>query len=393
MSRFGKILKRINQIFLSLVLIISLVVIALVLGKDKDVMKETVTSDKRSGVALIITGAAARIPQEAALLEELQRRGLLKDLVFVSGVSSGALNSVMINGILSHRMTWSEYKNILFSLKTEDVFITSENHKLPFNTSPARDLYTRVVEKKLRYKSIGDLPYTTSLSVTYPKHLNLQSEVFRMCSRKINPESDTTLSLVDIMMASSAFPLAFPPARIKNVTTIPDVEYIDGGAGEDIIPYHALLEFEKYRGYGVKKVYIISRKSDSIPEVSEELRGLGIDDKGLFDRVGFSLDALLSKGIKKRLEDYMKDAPDLVPLTYVWIPEFKGNFLLLNFDNLKSQYTITSQWAKTHKPVPLADYMEKYKKEDLKVLQPDSLDLFHLGDRIGSKKSKEGQKK
>ena len=46
------------------------------------------------GVALVITGAAARIPQEAALLEALDERGLLKDLSFVSGDSSGALNAV-----------------------------------------------------------------------------------------------------------------------------------------------------------------------------------------------------------------------------------------------------------------------------------------------------------
>jgi hypothetical protein len=61
-----------------------------------------------------MTGAAARIPQEAALLEELYNRGLLKNVVFISGVSSGALNAVMLNGILSREMTWKEYKNDYF---------------------------------------------------------------------------------------------------------------------------------------------------------------------------------------------------------------------------------------------------------------------------------------
>ncbi len=64
------------------------------------------------------------------------------------------------------------------------------------------------------------------------------------------------------------------------LTTIPDVEYVDGGVGNDHVPFEALLEFEKFRGKGVARVYIISRKSDSIPQVSEELRRLGIDDKG-----------------------------------------------------------------------------------------------------------------
>ena len=100
-----------------------------------------------------------------------------------------------------------------------------------------------------------------------------------MCSRKINEESDPSLSLVDIMMASSAFPVVFPAVRIRNVKTIPDVEYVDGGVGEDHVPYHALLDFEKFRGAEVEKVYIVSRKSDSIPEISDELKNLGINDR------------------------------------------------------------------------------------------------------------------
>jgi hypothetical protein len=35
--------------------------------------QQTVFQDKRNGVAVIITGAAARIPQEAALLEEKEQ--------------------------------------------------------------------------------------------------------------------------------------------------------------------------------------------------------------------------------------------------------------------------------------------------------------------------------
>jgi hypothetical protein len=30
---------------------------------------------------------------------------------------------------------------------------------------------------------------------------------------------------------------------------------------------------------------------------------------------------------------------------------------MFSFSNLKEQYDMTSQWAKTHDPVPLADYL------------------------------------
>lgn len=317
-------------------------------------------SKSRSGTAILMTGAAARIPQEAGLLEELYNRGLLNDVVFISGVSSGALNAVMLNGILSGKMTWDEYKGILYSLKNNDIFIQEPGKKIPVNTQPARNLYTKVVEGKLGYHQIGDLPFMTEISFTDLKDMDLKKKVYRMCSRKINEESDTTLSLVDIMMASSAFPIAFPAVRIRNVKTIPDVEYVDGGIGDDHIPYHALLEFEKFRGKGVARVYIISRKSDSIPEISEELRALGIDDKGRFDKLGISLDNILQKGMLKRLHAFTEEAPELVPLCHIWMPDFKQNFLMFNFDNLKEQYILTSQWAKNHNPISLKDYLLRY---------------------------------
>jgi len=315
----------------------------------------------RSGTAILMTGAAARIPQEVALLEELYNRGLMKNVVFIAGVSSGALNAVMLNAILSGKLTWAEYKEILFGLKNSDIFIQGDGKKaLPVNTEPERMLFKRIVEDKLNYHQIGDLPFTTEISFTNLKDLDLKKKVYRMCSRKINSDSDTTLSLVDIMMASSAFPVAFPPVRISNVKTIPDVEYVDGGVGDDHVPFKALLEFEKFRGEGVERVYIVSRKSDSIPEVSEELKGLGLDDKGRFDRLGVSLDNILKKGMIKRLEAFAVEAPDLISHSYVYIPDFEKNFLMFNFENLKEQYTLTSNWAKANNPMPLGDYLLYY---------------------------------
>jgi predicted acylesterase/phospholipase RssA len=351
------IMKKVKTIPVLVVILFFSVILIVCTGNRA---KMEVAPHSRSGVAILITGAAARIPQEAALLEELDNRGLLKNLVFISGVSSGALNAVMLNGILSGKLTWNDYKNILSNLKNSDIYVENADRKLPLNTLPARELYKSIVEKRLGYFRIGDLPITTSISFTHLKDMDLKEIVYRMCSRKINEESDTSLGLVDIMMASSAFPLAFPPVRIHHVTTIPDYEYVDGGVGEDHVPFHALLEFEKARGIGVEKVFIISRKSDSIPEISEELRVLGINDKGVFDKLGISFDAILSKGIIKGMESYASQAPELAKLTYVWIPEFKSDFLLFNFENLNKQYALTSQWAKAHDPVPLSQYILPY---------------------------------
>ena len=106
-------------------------------------------------------------------------------------------------------MTWDDYKNILYNLNTSDVFV-QVGKRIPVNTSPARELYKKVIEEKLGYFRIGDLPFVTGISFTHLEDLYLKKMVYRMCSRKINEETDTTLSLVDIMMASSAFSGCFP---------------------------------------------------------------------------------------------------------------------------------------------------------------------------------------
>lgn len=348
-----------KTIFISIISAILFPILLTFCAGRANKVKGPVIEGKRNGVAIVMTGAAARIPQEAALLEELFNRGLMKDVVFISGVSSGALNSLALNGILSGKMTWDEYKAILFGIKNSDIFI-QEGKKLPVNTEPERVLLTNLAEKKLGFKTIGDLPFMTEISITNLKDFDLKKRVYRMCSRKINEETDTSLSIVDILMASTSFPVAFPQVKIKNATTIPDVEYVDGGVGDDHIPYHALLEFEKYRGSGVARVYIISRKSDSIPAVSEELRVLGVNDKKIFDDLGVSIDNIMKKGFIKKLKEYSEEAPELIPLTYVWVPDFTQDFLMFNFDKLQEQYDLTTQWAKTHDPLPLGDYLLPY---------------------------------
>lgn len=318
-----------------------------------------------SGTAIIMTGAAARIPQQAALLEELYNRGLMKDVVFISGVSAGAINAVALNGILEGKLTWDEYRKTLFSLTNEDVFLLQEGGKLPVNTEPVRKLFSEFVEKKLGYRKIGDLPIMTEISFANYRDLKVRKNIYRMCSRKINDETDTTLNLVDIMMASSAIPIAFPPVRIGNVSTIPDLEYVDGGFGIDYVPFKALLDFQKYRGENVKKVYIISRKS-GLADISEELKILGIDRKTASVRLEASLDNVLWKILINRLTAFAKEAPEMIFHSYVWIPDFDQDFLMFNFSNLEEQYMITRSWAQNNDPVPLGDFLlyNKLKKKN-----------------------------
>ncbi|MBN2773919.1 MAG: patatin-like phospholipase family protein [Prolixibacteraceae bacterium] len=312
------------------------------------------------GTAIIITGAAARIPQEAALLEELYKKGQLNDVVFIAGASSGALNTVMLNGILDKKITWEEYKNLLFSITNDSIFIR-KGKKLPLDISPLKHYLTNVVNNKLGYYKIGDLPVASAISISDINLLKLVRRNYRLSNIRMNEESDPSLDLVQILMASTAFPIAFPKAKITGATTLPDDEFIDGGLVDDHVPFAGLLEFIDYRKQDVEKVFIVSRKSDR-PELSEELLSVGINDKGLFDKLGISLDDFLKSAFLKGLKKFKENAPELAEKTYVYVPEFERSFLLLNFDNLKDQYDFTGKWAKNNEPVPLSVYLENNKE-------------------------------
>jgi predicted acylesterase/phospholipase RssA len=315
---------------------------------------------KSKGTAILITGAAARIPQEAALLENLYYKGMLNDVVFISGASSGALNTVMLNGILGKKITWKEYKKILFSITNDSIF-KMNGKKLPVDTSPLKNFLTNVLHNKLGYYKIGDLPIPSSISISDIDLLKFVRRNYRLSNLKINPESDPSLDLVEVLMASTAFPIAFPKAKINNATTLPEHDFVDGGLVDDHIPFKGLLDFIDYRKQSVEKVIVISRKADS-PELSEELLAVGINDKGLMDKLGISLDEYLMAAFIRGLKSMKKEAPELAEKTKVYVPDFEQKFLLLDFNNLKQQFDLTSKWAENNLPISLNLFLESEKK-------------------------------
>jgi predicted acylesterase/phospholipase RssA len=317
--------------------------------------------EQKKGTALIITGAAAKISQEIALLEHLFATGMLDSIVFISGASSGALNAVVLNAILQKKYSWDSYNNLLFNLCNDSIFIRTSN-KLPLDTSPLRKMIQRIVVDSLGYKTLADLPYPTSISVVNSKFVTTTGRTYRLSNYRINAESDPTLGIVDVLMASTSYPFAFPPAYIQNVKTIPYVPYIDGGVADDHVPYKALVDFEKYTNVDIDKVIIISRKRDIVQKIGDEAEAIGIDRFQFFDRLGVSPEAISYNGFLKRLKDFEKESPVLAEKTYVYMPDFENEFLMFDFSTLREQYELTHQWALTHEPVPLRTYLESLEK-------------------------------
>ena len=325
-------------------------------GCNRKVSSEPVTQ-KRQGTAIVITGAAAKIPQEAALLEHLYKNEELNDVEFISGASSGAINLVVLNAILDKKFTWKQYKKDLFGIKNDSIFIRSDG-KLPVDTDPLDHFLTEIFNKSFKYYRIEDLPYPSSISIVNTQIFNFLDRTYRMSNYKINPESDSTLNLVDVVMASCSYPFVFPPRRIRNVTTIPDVEYIDGGVAADHVPIEAVIEFENYRKVQFEKILVISRKRDTIPDLNAELEHLGFDKLKIMNRFGISVEDISKEAFLRRLRDIQNTDSSFAQRTYVYVPDFSEVFYMFNFDTFEQQYSLTEEWAKTHKPLPLNEYLE-----------------------------------
>jgi predicted acylesterase/phospholipase RssA len=321
--------------------------------------EESDASLKTGGTAVVITGAAARIVQESALLESLYKNGWLSNVCFISGTSSGALNTVMLNAILEKKFTWERYHSILFNLTNEDIFIQS-GRSLPVNNEPFQQLLTRVVNDSIGYRDIGDLPFQSSISISAVDMIPPFSTTYRLSNIKINNESNPGFDLVEALMASTAIPILFPPVRFDQSFGLPHSSFVDGGVAEDHIPFEAVLQFEKYRGYSVDTLIIVSRKSESRQDMHNEVQNFGNNDSRLFDKLSIWIDQLAMNGFIKSMKEIQHKYPGLAARTYVYIPEFDDSFALLDFADMKKQYTLTTLWAESHKPVPLNQYLAEY---------------------------------
>lgn len=311
---------------------------------------------KRCGTAIVITGAAARIAQEAALLQQLDTAGWFGNVVFISGTSSGALNTVMLNAIIENKFSWQRFNSILFNLTDKDIFIRTGN-ELPVDNSPFCNLLTKVINDSLGYMYLGDLPLASAISISDISALPPHSKTFRLSNRLINTESNPGFNLVETLIASSAIPFIFPPARFKISFGLPNSSFVDGGLTDDHLPYQAVIQFEKFRNMGVDTLIIVSRKSDTEPGIHREILNFGNNDSRIQNKLGHWLENMAKKNFVRSMKELQLNYPELAERTYVYIPDFAETFPLLDFNNLKRQYDVTAAWAASHKPVKLDQYL------------------------------------
>jgi len=151
------------------------------------------------------------------------------------------------------------------------------------------------------------------------------------------------LDLLDVVMASTALPMAFPP---RQITGLGATIWIDGGTGIDTLPVYPLLHEAN-----VTSVYLIC--------YSSALRSGGADLPYYLSDISLLYNAIAT--INDMRVDLFEGAIEMAAKSkvpaYTYIPYLTKTYSALDFDDEKEEYTEASTWAKAHDPTHINDFV------------------------------------
>eukprot|EP01118_Nematostelium_gracile_P017458 TRINITY_DN7464_c0_g1_i1.p1 TRINITY_DN7464_c0_g1~~TRINITY_DN7464_c0_g1_i1.p1 ORF type:complete len:280 (-),score=77.10 TRINITY_DN7464_c0_g1_i1:8-733(-) len=237
-------------------------------------------------------------------------------------------------------MTWDIYKNQLFTLTNGDIYDTSVEgiaeifawnipHGYILDNANLRGFISPYLEV-MNYTKLGDLYLPTSISV-----MNQSSgATIRLWSTDpVHSQYD----LMEVIMASTAMPLAFP---IGSITQMPNTPLIDGGTGIDALPVFALLD-----NPNVDEVYLIAYGSALTDAGGKDLPFILNDIDILYNAMSLFNDMRVDyfNGALEMARDSKKTA-------YSFIPTVNQTFSALQFDFEKLEYELAHEWAIQNNP-------------------------------------------
>jgi hypothetical protein len=225
--------------------------------------------------ALFLTGAAARISQEVAIVDLLIDQKQLKISshdTFLAGFSSGALNIAAINACFRNEnpLSWNDYyKNeILFNISSNMVY--NKHKSLPYNTMPLRKTIENFILHS-GFNLFADLSFISYI-LAFP--------IRRLSVKWINnmDPDQKNIFLTDLLMATTAIPMVFPDQEINTPpglkSNLPSGGYLDGGTTGSFTKFKKPLnQFVKEHGV-FDQLYIISPMRELSLEDYEEFNAL-----------------------------------------------------------------------------------------------------------------------
>jgi len=319
---------------------------------------------------VLLTGAAARISQEVAVLDQLiLKKGLTlsPDETCLAGFSSGALNIAAINACFrkENPLSWDSYykDEILFNLNTEQIF--HRKKPLPFSTEPLREKIEEFMGKA-GFRNFHDLPFHSYILVFSLRRLSV-----RWASNQ--KHKNGAANLIDLLMATSAIPIIFPDQPVLSSEgmncNLPPGHFLDGGSIGTFVGFKAHLQKMARKRGPFERLFIISPMREVTSEdfdefnsllPSNDLLKLNIKDFGIIKNF---LSMISMNGFDTFIKQFYKwnhnRRHSIAREIYVCVPQLPGNFPILNFNKQKIQYESVVQWA-SENPGSLAIPLDRY---------------------------------
>lgn len=331
---------------------------------------------KRITQAVFLTGAAARISQEVALLDKLivdQGLKLSEQNTLLAGFSSGSLNIAAINMAFcdDSPIDWKEdyQKNTLFSLTNDDVFKKQKDGKISiFDTRPLRKTLNKFLSLK-DIKAYGDLPFQSYVLTYSYRHLATTE-----WARNFGKDDNSNLKASDLFMASTAIPVVFPDQKIRKAVkkgsrNFPKGKFADGGTHGTFDNFEVEMGlFIKDNGAILDDLYIVSpmRKEDDSDDLLEIENSLVDKMEGVVkSALGKVLSNMSFRGFMKflkALQQYQLDNK-IAKQVYVSIPFLDKNTGILDFNVEEEAYDKVTAWTKNNDYcIDLDAFIKKYDK-------------------------------
>ncbi len=324
--------------------------------------------------AVWVTGAAARIAQEVAILDILFDKGLKlsEDDTILAGYSSGSINLLALNGAFRKKnpLPWDTfYKLQLFNLTNDNVFkLLPPTGCSLFNTAPFRKFIKNIM-CELGYSNFGDLEFV-SYVIASQKTTKATNWAYNRLdgNKQLNP--------VDLFMASTAIPIMLPPIEIESNDPsvdrkFPEGYFQDGGTYGTFVNFNVILDDIRIAYGDLEEIHIISPMRENLDQTHDMIKN------GL---VKAAIEKEKHEGIIQKMEHFsinvgLKAFQEFIVLLdqyntknpiakniYISIPAMTQNTPFLDFDAQQSAYNTTYKWltgaGKDQVAVPIKTYIQ-----------------------------------
>ncbi len=316
---------------------------------------------RKKNVAFVFSGAAARIAQQAVLMRYLVQGKAFKGWKpiipkVLAGASSGAISVVALNAILiseglvggklKGNFSWTDYEDIITCLDRKNVYkaggilrraLEVVGDDALFDTQPLRELLEDTLVTRLGLQKLGDLPIKSYISVVEQK---------TGTTHRLSSKDHPNLPLVDVLMASAAIPVLFPPVDLTLPGNNKKTACVDGGTGPDVIPVDAIYR-DRY------DAVILIRPQSFNPE-KEWFRNPPFADvrivNNTINNFMYIEEALMEYAFHRAV---WHDGARV----YCYVPDLEYNHWPLDFGSGENQLEETEKWAdlNSSRPKPVKE--------------------------------------